>query len=164
MPKHRHESKVRFDPALYEALKKVADKRGVSFQLAIEEALHIWIELDRRGAKDIGTGMAAAALIMRDEVAAALTSGRPQLKLQALSKQLERWIDQLENAKAGEIAAGMQPPEHGESDPALDYMADLLQQRRPLRPLEQALADHVRSFAQAAHAERWGSGGKRTKG
>jgi hypothetical protein len=160
----RHESKVRFEPDLYEALKKVADKRGVSFQVAIEEGLYIWMELDRRGARDVGTGIAAAALIMRDAIAAALKEKNPGRKLRALVRQLERWTAQLETTKAEQLAAAVpRPTADVPVDPALEYMAELLEERRPLNPLEQALADHVRRFAAAAHSERWGNPRAKTK-
>jgi hypothetical protein len=130
----RHESKIRYEPELYEAMREYGHKHRMSFQQIVEEALRFHLEKER--GEDAPAETRGLAATVRDEIDAILrapqSSGR---RLRALREHLERFLD------------GQTPAPEAASDPVLEYVDRI--QREPRTPEEEALALTLRMLAQS---------------
>jgi hypothetical protein len=144
----RVDSKVRFTHELYEDLRQVSHESRTSFQGIIDEALRIWMEVERGDRPEFAAGMAAAAMIFRDVVAEALRRQLPQKQMRGLKDILDRFIARAGTDSAPQLAemvSAAAGPLRSD-DPAVQYVLEVLAGDRA-EPHEKQLAAYLRGLS-----------------
>lgn len=142
----RVDSKVRFTTEVYEDLRQAAYETRTSFQGIIDEALRIWMQIERGKRPEFSAGMAAAAMIFHDAIADARRKQLSGKALQAILEATERFIDRVDTDSIPELRSlseGLAPAPH--SDAAIQYVIGVME--APKNAEEEALAAYLRALA-----------------